>query len=329
MDLPATLLAALIAFVASAAQDPGGKPPPTPPPAPPLPGAENPAAVDPAIAALVPGALPADAAPEAREAWQRIAAATCVPNAARAPIKAFELGLDVLYRKSDAEKNQLDAVYKFLAPDFVRIDLKNRSTMRGPGGDWLEDRARGEKVDLRVGREHAEDRRQLDETASVARHFIALSNPGGLRIASLEKLAGPPAGLPKAKDEKMKFDLEKRAPQLAWLRIKSPDFRLVGSGATAPMSRATIGYDPQTARVEIALVEEDRPGPALAPSARLVRLAESLEAQGYAVPKRIYVYSTAQGPGAPPGFATEPSMDLYVVRANLAPTLAAQDFVPK
>ena len=308
-----------LAVLAALAQEPA-RDKPVPPPAPPLPGGATGGTTDPAILALVPGAIPPDATPAAREAWKKIEAATFVPGASREPITAFDLGLDVRYKRSASGTNELKATYRYLAPGWVRIDLENSSTMRGPMGDWLEDRKRGGKpVDLRVAREHAEDRRQLDETASVAKHFVALSNPGALRIASIEKLDAAPARLPKPS--------MKRAGELAWIRIRSPDFRLVGAGATAAMSRATIGFAPDTGRVEIALVEEDRPTPALAPSARVVELAGTLEAQGYRVPKQIRVYSIAEGRGEH-AFTDEPGMDLYVVNANLRPTLAPENFQP-
>ena len=313
------MIPALLLALAVAAQDPAPDKP-TPPPAPPLPGGSKGAAVDPAIAALVPGAIPADATPEARAAWERIADATLAPGAQRVPITSFDLGLDVRYKRSASGQNDLKATYRYLAPGFVRIDLENSSTMRGPMGDYLEDKKRGQKVALGVAREHAEDRRQLDETASVAKHFVALSNPGSLRIASLETLAAAPGGLPKP--------VQERARKLAWLRLRSPDFRLVGVASAASISRATIGYAPDTGRVEIALVEEDKPSIGLGRTARVVELAGTIEAQGYLVPKQIRVYSIAEG-RTEAAFTDEPGMDLYVLKANLRPTLAATDFQPK
>lgn len=319
------MIRSALLLLALALQDAtGAKQAPPLPPAPPLPGETGAAPVDPAIAALVPGAMPAGAAPAAVEDWKRVLAATSVPGAALAPISAFQLELEVVYRKNaEAGSNDLRATYKFFAPGFVRIDLKDRSTMRGPRGDWLEDRKAGQKVELSVGREHAEDRRQLDETLGIAKHFVALTHPGSLRLASLEKLPGPPAALPRAKEKD--FDLEKRASELSWLRVRSPDFRLVGGGATAPMTRATLGFDPKTGRVEIALLEEDRAASGLTATARALRLDKSLEAQGYVVPKRIYVYSVEEGK-LPAAFAPIPGMELFVVRANLAPALGPPDF---
>lgn len=289
-----------------------------PPPAPPLPGTTESQPVDPAILALVPGAIPEDATPAAREDWKRVEAAIFAPGVERAPITAFDLGLDVRYKRNASGSNDLKSVYRYLAPDFVRIDLEHSSTMRGPMGDWLEDRKRDQKVDLRVGREHVEDRRQLDEMLTVARNFTALFSPGSLRIASLEKLGATPEGLPKA--------LEGRSKQLSWLRLRSPDLRLVG--ATAAMSRATIGFTPTTGRVEIALVEADRASPGLARTAQVVELAGTFEAQGYLVPRQYRVYYIEEGK-TPLAFTEAPGMDLYVLRANLRPTLTPADFQPK
>ena len=43
------------------------------------------------------------------------------------------------------------------------------------------------------------------------------------------------------------------------------------------------------------------------------------------VPKRIYVYSVEEGK-LPAAFAPIPGMELFVVRANLAPALGPPDF---
>ena len=314
--LPCLLLLALLQHLQGSRQVP---PPPVPPaPAGTVPAAPDPAP-DPSIAALVPGAIPADARPEARAAWERVAAGSLVPGTARAPIRAFVLALDVRYRKTPTQTNDLDAVYRFLGPDHLRISTEKRDLVSGPGGDWLVDRARGEQIRLDVGREYAEDRRQIEETRNVARNFVALSDPRSLRLASLETLAAPPAALPEP--------LRARAAELSWLRVRSPDFRPIEAGGSARIHRASLGFDPHSGRVSIALVEEDASRAAPSPSARVVELRGSLEAQGYLVPRQILVYSIEPG-SHPAAFSPAAGMDLYVKSADLAPALRPDEFAP-
>ncbi len=320
-----TLLMALVLSIgpSPANQDAGGgaKPPPVPPP---LPGRELGKDATAAPIDLKPGALPAATTPSARTAWERLCRASLGPGDERLPVTAFELALDVRYRGSASQTNDFDSVYRFLAPGFVRIAIHDaeghdkRVLLRGPTGDWLADLAREEKIQLDVGREYAEDRRQLDETVSVARTFVALTDPRSLRIASVEMLPAGPAGLPEP--------LAKHARELSWMCLKSPDFRLVGTGAGARLFRATLGFDPKTAWVEMALVEEDGAVGALLPSARLVEMRVPKATQGFFVPQQILVYSLEEG-RTPAAFAAPAGMDLWIKRADLRAALKPEDFL--
>jgi len=303
-----------------------------PPEAPPFPGKGT--SADPAGSGAVsdsgpkPGVLPETASPAARLAWERLCAASLVPETDHAPVRAFELSLDVRYRGGQGGSrgsNDIQALYRFLAPNYVRVKIVEggKEVVRGPDGDFFFDAGRKQMVALGVGREYAEDRRQLDEWACVARDFVALTDPRSMRIAGLETLAGPPACIPPP--------LQGRAGQLSWLRVRSPDFRLSGAGASSTVFRASLGHDPKTHWVEIALVEEDvdLPGaPALRSTARLIELRQPTASQGFFAPRRILVYSIEAG-RAPPAFLVPAGMDLVVKACNLRAGFQAADFKPR
>lgn len=296
-------------LLAVAQQSPPGLPPP-----PPSPGASaQPAST------LKPGVLPESATPEARAAWDTVCKASLGPDSGRAPVRAFELALDVRTRNASGGTNDLLAEYRFLEPDNVRVKTVEgkREVGRGPEGDWLFDGSRNERVALSVGREYAEDRRQLDEWTAVARLFVSLTDPRSLRLAGLDVLKGPPPAIPAA--------LQKRAAELSWIRARSPDFHLVGVSTPSNLFRASLGWDPKTGRVELALVEEDAVSPALRPTAKLVELQKPQPSGGFLVPQRILIYSVEEGRN-PPAFTAQAGLDLYVTKSNLRAELKPEDF---
>jgi hypothetical protein len=285
-----------------------------------MPGKESPRATGgEAAPALRPGELPAGATAEARAAWETVGKASLGTAGDRAPVDRFELALDVRYRGGSRGTNDLQAEYRFLAPGYVRVrTVESRKIVgRGPEGDWLYDEPRDERVRIGAGREYAEDRRQLEEWAGIARNFIALTDPRSLRIAGLEILPRAPAVLPEA--------LAKRGSELAWLAVRSPDFRLVGAPPGTAQFRASLGYDRRSGAVELALVEEDVRDPRLLPDAKLVQLGDPRPAGGVLVPYRILVYSIEEG-RAPAAFTAVPGMDLVVKSANLRPAFGPEAF---
>ncbi len=193
----------------------------------------------------------------------------------------------------------------------------NKEVGRGPGGDWLVDGARNEKIKLSVGREYAEDRRQLDDWTAVARIFVSLTDPRSLRLSALDVLASPPLAIP--------APLAKRAAELAWLRVRSPDFKLVGADPASKVFRGSLGWDRKTRLVELALVEEEAPDEVLRASAKLVEMREPIPSGGFLIPKKIFIYSIEEG-RMPPAFAVQPGLDLFVTSSNLRAALRPEDF---
>jgi hypothetical protein len=311
--------ALLFAILAITAQETGGgqKPPPLPPP---FPGKEVPSGGANAVTTeLRPGVLPASTTPEAAAAWDTVCKASLAPGTERSAVRAFELVLGVRARNGTGGTNDLDAEFRYLQPGYVRVKTvkSNKEVGRGPGGDWLVDGARSEKIKLSVGREYAEDRRQLDDWAAVARIFVSLTDPRSLRLAALDVLKSAPLAIP--------AQLAKRAGELAWLRVRSPDFRLVGANPASNVFRGSLGWDRKTGLVELALVEEDAPDDQLRASAKLVEMREPTASGGLLVPKRIFIYSTEEG-RIPLAFAVQPGLDLFVTGSNLRATLRPEDF---
>jgi hypothetical protein len=302
---------AVVSLAGGVQQAPPGLPPP-----PPSPGAGG----SPANS-LKPGVLPDSATPEARAAWEAICQASLGPDSARAPVRAFELALDVRSRNPSGGTNDVKAEFRYLdvQPGYVRVKFVEgkREVGRGPEGDWLFDGSRNERVVFGVGREYAEDRRQLDEWGAVARLFVSLTDPRSLRLAGLDVLQGAPPGIPAT--------FAKRAGELSWIRARSPDFRLVGVSTPSNLFRASLGWDPKTGRVELALVEEDVAVSALRPTAKLVELRKPQASGGFLVPQIILVYSVEEG-RIPPAFTVLAGLDLYVKSSNLRAALQPQDF---
>jgi hypothetical protein len=154
---------------------------------------------------------------------------------------------------------------------------------------------------------------------SVARNFVALTDPRGLRILTLHKLALPPTGLPAS--------VTKRAAELSWLRVRTPDFGLVGGDAKPRVFQVALGAVAKTGAVEFALLDEDGDVAGVRPTSRLVQFQNPRPIDGFQVPQRILAWSTVEGPGGAT-FAEPVGTDLYVMTAKLRAQLTPQDFKP-
>jgi hypothetical protein len=322
LSLAGPLLALLLATPCAPPSTPSSlpraaqeKPPPFKPPA------EREKGADPAASALVPGALPADAPPEAREAWQRACRSMVAPGSTGKRAAAFDLQFDLRLREPEGGvgRNESEMRFRYIdAQRFARFSLSSgREHVLGPKGPWLIDGE--ERIRLADTRENLEDLRQIDETVAIARNFLALTDPSGLRIASLARLERPPSTVP--------APLAARAERLVWLDAQSPDFRLLrAEGQRADgLYRVRLGTHPETGRIELALVGQDR-GPE-ADRAVLVELKELEPLDGFLVPRQLLVYEidTALEPRR---FGELPTLDLYRTGGTLLPRLTPEDFLP-
>lgn len=319
-------------------QDPAPATPPATPPAVPT--------VTRGPQELLPGALPQDASPAARECWSKLVAALKpVPvegagGGGEAAIDAFDLWIDTRVtsesEQGGKQTNDLKMRYRYLGPGFVRTTMLDSRVdrLRGPDGDWLLDPAKGDAIELR-GQDFAQDRRELGQTLSIARNYLALAEPARLRIATLEMLSGPPAGLPSLPKDKVRKDTAlPRAAELTWIALTSPDFQVVEARKSkqALMYRVQLGLDPKTHLPLLATIWQDEAGTMVAEGAVLVDLIESKHFRpldGRTVPGWFNVYD-ARLPSSPFVFQDAPRASVFVKPGStLRPKLTADDFRPQ
>ncbi|MCC6407192.1 MAG: hypothetical protein IT453_08500 [Planctomycetes bacterium] len=254
MTLQVAVLA-LISFSLAGPQDPtppSPQPPIEQPPSERPPVEQAPAATPstPAVAVeLVRGVLPADASAEAKELFAKLVAATHVDPNAPSP-SGFDLTFQGEAHPTPRQSNDFPKTrYRFDPRGWVRLTIlaSGRERMSGPQGMFVVD---GKEVVKLSGREHDEDRRQVREELSIAKNFLALSDPKNLRVAKLEKLASAPSVLPS--------NLAAGAAKLEWLALESPDFRLFQSVTAAADAnwRVELGLDPTTHLPKLGSVTE-------------------------------------------------------------------------
>jgi len=316
-------------------------------------GGEKPAAlpVPAANAELVPGILPKDAAPEACALWNSLAAALGPKGETRAPISAFELSITTrIFNLDESGKqqqtNDVQVRFRYLAPGFVSraiVDAKgNLETMRGPDGDWLWDADKEDRVQL-AGKDYAKDRRELSQTLSMARNYVALADPGKLRIAKLERLRAPPPQLPvfDPKDPAAPLDSALSiAASLEWISVLSPDFQVVEpvKSASAPLFRAQLGLDPKSHLPLLAIIFQEEQGTNLWETSALIDFTKDTKKpdgtpkhymtyDGYLVPTFFRVHDPLL-PSSPFTFQREPHMAVVVKDSKLRAKLSPEDFRP-
>lgn len=207
---------------------------------------------------IKPGVIPAGTSEAAANVWRKIAAATGFEG----EVQSFDLHFNLILRQEELD-NQMSAHLRFLRPGYIYAELgSGRSHLRGPEGDYLID---GKEVIHLIGREGAEDKKQIDRTAALARNFVGLVDPTKLRILQLIELDAPPVGLPVEIESRdywghAENNVAELGAGLKWLSLRSPDFELESaSGANRSAVRSClIGYAPDTLDVELAVIQTDR-----------------------------------------------------------------------
>ena len=262
---------------------------------------------------------PASATPvdEARLEWERVCTASGDP--AREPLKAFQFQADVRTRNG-AQVNDARIDLRYLAPDCIRFVLpsRNETGRFGPAPEqyWVQT---PDAVVVLAGREYKEDRRKVEDMLSLARNYVALSNPARLNILALELMAAPPADLGEP--------LAKRFRKLRWLALESPDFALL---------RDEMGRQKQAVyRVELGLNVDHLPAVAIVrergrPETEplLVEFSQYQAQDGYKLPFQLRAYALDRRQ-RPPVFQEEAAQEVYVTSASLRPKLSVADFQPR
>jgi len=259
---------------------------------------------------------------DAQAAWEALAKATLDEK----PITAFDLAFHLRVRPDDIQTNDLAARYRFLSPGFVRATLESgREHLRGPAGDYLID---GEEVLKLVGREAAEDKKQIDEAVGVAKNFLALSDPARLKPREVQNALPPMHLLP--------IDLQERAGALRWISINTNGFHLLTSSAKLPegarrVQRALLGLNAKDPVLELAVIIEDtldaKGNPTIKPSRVLLDLRRSAALDGFQVPRHLRVHGLELTPNAP-RFRAKPSYELWLRGGTLRPKFLADSFRP-
>ena len=238
-------------------------------------------------------------------------------NTARAT--AFVVDFEATRYSGETQSNDVDATYSFLEPGYVRMALvSGRQRLRGPDGDWLIDKAGATRL---VGRDFKQDLTELDETVAVARTFAHLTDPRGLRLEALARMAAPPPGLP----EKLRAG----AAALDWLRLESSDFRgpvakqAGRAPGPAPIDVLELGVERATRVPRIAVLTD----PTAIQNAIALGLDGSIEVDGFRVPERITAWKI-DAALSPPAFGARQTLDLWFKSGTLAPKLTPEDFLP-
>mgnify|MGYP000113431167 CR=1 FL=1 len=279
-----------------------------------------------------PGKLPTSTSPEARAAWERLARAVSGGTTDREPVTGFDLALDLQLRIQENRSNSFpNARYAYMAPGYLLADTgKGRRQMRGPKGDWLFDATQPNEralVRLDVGRENAEDRRQLDEALDVARLFVLLVDARNVRVVRFLAAANPEAFAP--------AKLAGAAQALDWFELETPDVR--PGVANKSGGRILLGLAKDSGLPAMAFADDAAAPRRVNPTTSCVDLADWKAFDGWLLPKKILVYLPriveAEGAGGArsrvaEGWRTEPAMDLVVKSGSLSAPTKPTDFLP-
>ncbi len=258
----------------------------------------------------------------AKASWDALAKATF----AEKPATAFDLHFHLRVRPDAIQSNDLTAHYRFLSPGFVRATLESgREHLRGPKGDYLID---GEESFKLVGREAAEDKKQIDEAVGVARNFLALTDPARLKPSSVLLGASP--------EELLPLELHERARGLNWINITTDGFHLLSSTKRLPpgarrTQQALLGISTESSTLELAVVLEETFGAdgvrLKAPQHILLDLRASTALDGFQVPRHLRVHQLTPVQSKMK-FRAKPTFELWLRGGTLRPKFSADTFLP-
>ena len=292
------------------------------------------------------GKIPAGTSDLARQRFERLSSSTWTGEKAPARLRSFMVTFDARVRATSSGSNDLRTTFLYLEEGrgYVRgiFPKSRRESVRGPDGDWLLD---GEELLDLSDHSNLESRREHQRWLALARNFATLASPGNLRLGHLQtaQVEGQGQELKIGEGLPIQFPSgghAKRARQLDWLQLTTPDFDLLASkGSRMSLRQVRLGLDPKDGRVRFALVEplDAKAHPTTAPI--LVEIPSWITIDQRLLPKQLLVHRrpTAappqdQGlPNADPAhlvFEKLPGVDLFLVmgQTKMDVNLSAADF---
>ncbi|MFT6040878.1 MAG: hypothetical protein ACI9C2_001044, partial [Gammaproteobacteria bacterium] len=213
---------------------------------------------------------------------------------------------------------------RYLAPSFVRFQLEEITELGfGPDGYWSKDKDQP-PVDI-SRREYAESKRRVQDVRTTAKNFLALAEPGNLRIVNLAKVQAPPTNQPPG--------AAKRLANLDWLVLESPDFDLsagtaIAADAGSRLYRAYIGVGKTSHHVEEAMVIEVKDGEVRPATATWLTMGHRTMLDGISFPGSILIRRAVLAE-SPWTFTKRPTDELYLIEGKLVTDLVPADFLAK
>jgi hypothetical protein len=213
---------ALCLFTAWLPMAPHGAATPSPATAP----QERPASVDSVLPADL--GLPPETSAEAEALWRQVLQSVGADARVGRPVRSFEAPIQVLIRQKDAQgfpagqlESKLAIRYLSIGEGNLReyVDFSYEGDARlvyGPSRYWLIEKGRQTQL---VGREHAESKKRVNQTKTLARNFSRLTDLLNLTIIELSAIEAPPKdSLPKIKGV--------LPSRFQWLELVTPDFEI-------------------------------------------------------------------------------------------------------
>ena len=282
------------------------------------------------FAKLVRGVLPQGTSPGAIALWQSLLKASIdqptLDATKTGPIESADLNFQVVIRDGQGSNNEADSRIRFLAPNYVRFQLEEGVELgcgpvdKNDHGFWsLSNGKEFQDISLR---QYAQSKQRVLDVLNKMKNFLALAEPGNLRILSLSTIASAPINQPPGAAKHLKG--------LNWLTLDSPDFDLRASiSVTADLKprvyRAYLGLAKTDHRVKEAMVVEVIDGAPIVETSVWLTLGDHIGLDGVTFPGSILIRRPDFRP-SPWSFTKRPTEELYLMGGSLRANLTPEDF---
>lgn len=292
------------------------------------------------------GEIPTGTSDLARQRFEKLSCSTWTGDTAPARLHSFMVTFDARVRAISSGSNDLRTTFLYLEEGrgYVRgiFPKSRRESVRGPEGDWLLD---GEELLDLSDHSNLESRREHQRWLALARNFATLASPGNLRLGHLQtaQVEGQGRELKIGQALPIQFPSSghaKRARQLDWLQLTTPDFDLLASkGSRTALRQVRLGLDPKNGLVRFALIEALEANTPQAAAPILVEIPSWITIDQRLLPKQLLVHRSPatekpEDPGLPVPKPTRltfeelPGVDLFLVmdQTKMDVNLSAADF---